>query len=72
MKTDEWRVQNGSALRYHEPTHCQAAEAMKQVQNQTGTLDRESDGEKRDRRQKEFCATLIDKWVAVDEPTESE
>ncbi len=39
---------------------------MKQVQNQTGTLiEARRAGEW---QASELCATLIDKWVAVDEP----
>ncbi len=45
-----------------------SVEAMKQVQNQTGTLI-EKAMESETGKPCELCATLIDKWAAVDEPT---
>ncbi len=54
------------ALRYHEPTHACSVEAMKQVKP-TGTLI-EKAMRARPAAGCEFCATLIDKGAAVDEP----
>lgn len=67
MKTDEWRVQRMARTEISRADALSSVEAMKQVQNQTGTLI-EKAMESETGKPCEFCATLIDKWVAVDEP----
>lgn len=69
MNTDEWRIDRLTRTELNRSQSLSGVDAMKQIQSESGAILEKSLQHTGGDAPCEFCAVLIDNWVAVDQET---